>query len=352
MGRGKRISEWPGNIHFRQVVNQHRDEYHRCSRKEKVKVANVVLEKIQGIGGRFLQQKSNEDTWEEVEYERAIEKACQALREKEKSRPPETSPFEDKAKKDLTPPKAPQSSRPAKVPRRPGKVTLILKKNKVKRGSMQAEEGDTQQQQEKDNHEDDQSTITDEDATSADESGNEEDEPEESTDDGNDEKVKTTAEIKTLENFRDMPDDKFFTQLETFKEMHGHCAVPPHDCLKPVSSSVTSDDNGNETLANWCTVQRQIYREIQSKYRKATEVETQRIKKLDELGFCWDYEPWHWDQSFQILQKEMKEATDKKIGLGDKALHWILDQRQRGKRGMPQPSQRIKKLKTLGVSVV
>lgn len=38
LGRGKRISEWPGNIHFRQVINRYREQYHKSNRKAKVKV--------------------------------------------------------------------------------------------------------------------------------------------------------------------------------------------------------------------------------------------------------------------------------------------------------------------------
>ena len=135
MGRGKGISEWPGNIHFRQVVNKYRDEYNSSKRKEKVKVADRVLQDVQASGGKFRQQSANGD-WDEVDYERAIEKACQALREKEKSRPPQASPFAAAAsggKKNrhkqavLVPPTAPASVRPATSHRKTAQTVLALK---------------------------------------------------------------------------------------------------------------------------------------------------------------------------------------------------------------------------------
>ena len=32
MGRGKRVSEWPGNVFFRQTVNKHRERYNDAER--------------------------------------------------------------------------------------------------------------------------------------------------------------------------------------------------------------------------------------------------------------------------------------------------------------------------------
>ena len=336
MGRGKRISEWPGNIFFRQVVNKYRDEYNVCSRKGKVGVAKAVLDDIHAIGGRFLQQNKG-DKWEEVDVDRAIEKACQALREKEKSHPPETSPFDGK---NITkPPKAPPSVRPASNPRRPGRRSSSADSNKKRNGAKQIASAKKTKQSK-----DDKSTSTEEgkeELTSADESGSEE-EPESDASSKEDE---SEAEDPGMESYGQLPDERAFPLVEAFKEKYGHCAIPPYDCLNP------SKDLEEKALANWCTAQRQLYREIQSKYRQETKGDTQRIKKLQKLDFCWDYEAWHWDQAFEALQQEMELSSKSKTGLSDEALDWIQEQRRRGKRALPPgyAAERTKKLKTVDV---
>lgn len=123
MGRGKRVSEWPGNIHFRQVINRFRDDYSKAARSKKVEIAKQVMACIHEIGGRFL--KENEDevtsnanssggsstTWVVVEPARAVEKTCQALREKEKARTPDKNPFTDPKKKTKLSPYTPPPSK-------------------------------------------------------------------------------------------------------------------------------------------------------------------------------------------------------------------------------------------------
>lgn len=377
MGRGKRISEWPGNIHFRQVINKYRDEYHQCSRKEKVKVANSVLEDITAIGGRFLHQIKG-DKWEEVDYERAIEKACQALREKEKSRPPETSPFGHAggaaaaaATAKMKPPKAPPSARPGTAQRRPAKAVLAMKKRKGKLKASNKTKNNQSNNSSTSNHphrsREDQSTSTEE-STSADESGNEEQSGEEESD-SEVEEEESSGDV--LPSPRHLSDERMIPLLEEFAEKHGHCAVAPWDCLNSSSSAPPRrakaakhdqhdkadagvDKNDDEqVLANWCTVQRQIYREIESGYRDGSAAEKDRIKKLTKLGFTWDYEAWHWEQSFKLLQDELNRGAETRQGLSDEALLWIRQQRELGKRGMPlDPDQRAKRLKSIDVFII
>mmetsp|Transcript_13783 Transcript_13783/g.26442 ORF Transcript_13783/g.26442 Transcript_13783/m.26442 type:complete len:369 (+) Transcript_13783:207-1313(+) len=338
MGRGKRISEWPGNIYFRQVVNKYRDEYNSSSRKNKVGVAKSVLDDIHAIGGRFVQQNKG-DKWEEVELDRAIEKACQALREKEKSRPPETSPFD--GKKITKPPKAPPSVRPASNPRRPGRRSSSVESDKKRNGAKQSSTNRNMAKQSKD----DESTSTEEDdeeLTSADESGNEEG----SEVDASSKEEEEEVEDPGMESYGNLPDERAFPLIKAFKEKHGHCAIPSYDCL-----NLSSKDSEEMALANWCTAQRQLYREIQAKYRKQTKDDTQRIKKLKKLGFCWDYEAWHWAQSFDAVQQEMEQSAESKMGFSDEALEWIQEQRRRGKRAIPPglSVERTKKLQAVDV---
>jgi hypothetical protein len=139
--------------------------------------------------------------------------------------------------------------------------------------------------------------------------------------------------------------------LEIFRKKHGHCAVPPDDSLAVAPSAQTTKDTAR--LADWCSLQRQIYRQIWIKYREATDEESKLIVRLNALGFCWDYEAWHWEESFRLTQEEKELCDATKQGLSDQALAWVRDQRRRYKRGMDAyPSDRAKKLKTMEVIVI
>jgi hypothetical protein len=74
LGRGKRVSEWPGNIHFRQVVNRYREEYATAERANKVKIAAAVIAAVQNVGGRFVREAGR--SWYVVSHDRAVEKTC------------------------------------------------------------------------------------------------------------------------------------------------------------------------------------------------------------------------------------------------------------------------------------
>ena len=80
LGRGKRVSEWPGNIHFRQIVNRYREEYATAERANKVKIAAAVIAAVQNVGGRYLREGTSAATgkraWYVVSHDRAVEKTC------------------------------------------------------------------------------------------------------------------------------------------------------------------------------------------------------------------------------------------------------------------------------------
>ena len=95
MGRGKRVSEWPGNIHFRAIISKYRPAYLASPRHQKVQVAQQVIAEVEQGGGRFLKELDPtahtaglvaKGQWVVVERARVVEKTCQALREKEKVR--------------------------------------------------------------------------------------------------------------------------------------------------------------------------------------------------------------------------------------------------------------------------
>lgn len=56
LGREKRILESPGNLRFRQLVDDYRDQYESVSKFEKTIVAESILKEIKDSGGRFLKQ--------------------------------------------------------------------------------------------------------------------------------------------------------------------------------------------------------------------------------------------------------------------------------------------------------
>jgi hypothetical protein len=54
MGRGKRVSQRPGNIYFRRVVNKHRKPYHDAEMSKKiylVHTAKAVIAASHDVGG-------------------------------------------------------------------------------------------------------------------------------------------------------------------------------------------------------------------------------------------------------------------------------------------------------------
>ncbi len=86
-GRGGRINSHPGNIQFRNLVQQHKMTYlsKQTKKLDKVKIANEIVQTIRNMepSGRFLkQEKGNADEWIEIGDDRARKKAGQAMREK------------------------------------------------------------------------------------------------------------------------------------------------------------------------------------------------------------------------------------------------------------------------------
>lgn len=84
LGRGNGCASWSGNVHFRQVVWKHRQEYKEASRFVKTSIAEKVYDDISSLDppGRFLKKDDETGYYYEITEETAIEKVCQALREK------------------------------------------------------------------------------------------------------------------------------------------------------------------------------------------------------------------------------------------------------------------------------
>lgn len=277
MGRGKRISEWPGNQRFRKIVARYRPEYLSSARSAKIHVAKQVIAEVVADGGRFLRELDPGNTgivawskWLPVAMDRCIEKTCQALREKEKSMKPKVRP---PAHEDVMP--------------------------------------------------------------------------------------YDTKKLRSRAN-----DEQFFQRLVAFREKHGHTAVPPgweHDL----------------DLADWTTVQRQVFRDLKlgnmfelthhhhghnlgGEFEEEktqgeliletnetlpgatiTEQQQQLVDKLRGIGFCVDYEEWHWEHSFKLyLQGDL---VMKRL--------WLRQQRRDHREGV-LTKERRERLTAAGVNLV
>lgn len=84
-GRGGRINSHPGNVQFRQLVNQYKHVYlsKQTKKLEKVNIADKIVKAIRTMDppGRFLKEDTKIQMWVEIGDQRARKKAGQAMRE-------------------------------------------------------------------------------------------------------------------------------------------------------------------------------------------------------------------------------------------------------------------------------
>lgn len=83
LGRGKFASEHPGNILFRQIVWEMKEEYYISRKTEKTKMVQRVIDRIKTLNppGRFL-EKGEDLLFRDAPQDRVILKVSQALRER------------------------------------------------------------------------------------------------------------------------------------------------------------------------------------------------------------------------------------------------------------------------------
>jgi hypothetical protein len=87
LGRGTGTAIYEGNIKFRKLIKQYKEEYTSVdtTRHMKVAIANRVLNEIRSRGGRFLRKENKgvyHEVYHEAEEEVALEKVKQALRQR------------------------------------------------------------------------------------------------------------------------------------------------------------------------------------------------------------------------------------------------------------------------------
>jgi Helicase associated domain len=382
MGRGKRVSEWPGNIFFRQVVNKYRDSYSKAYRLHKIDIAERVIAEIEAIGGRFLREAqttnytptAEHSVWYIVPSSRCIEKTCQALREKEKAQTTTESPFKgSKVVNQLL--EQHRARDEAKRRKKLAEQATAKRKVAMVKGILKPKQRRVKNETEATQNSDSSSFSS---STSSEE----------------DEKQATPVQVSPPKTYRRLLSsnryiksvgristnfqmDNMMERLLSFQDAHGHTAVP---------SSWSPD----VVLADWCTAQRQLYREIQSGYRfertpelperadggaasspgraagakenkkrnavgddglhqddntparDVISVAQQAIlDKLRSIDFCWDYDEWHWNRRYnEWLANDKVETTESKL--------WLRDQRQQERSGVLAPD-RIEKLSRAGV---
>jgi len=83
-GRGAVTNTWSGNKRYRQIVKDNREEYSKTRKKDKGLIARRVVDTVHQSGGRFLRLDKATGEWTDVGHEKAIEKALQSLREKQR----------------------------------------------------------------------------------------------------------------------------------------------------------------------------------------------------------------------------------------------------------------------------
>jgi hypothetical protein len=119
-------------------------------------------------------------------------------------------------------------------------------------------------------------------------------------------------------------------ELKEFRKREGHCRVSQKIFINGIA------------LGSWVNTQR-IYKE---------QLDPDRVRRLDALGFSWDPRLDQWEEAFSALQVFRKReghcrVTGKTVVNGVQLGTWVLVQRQNKSR---LTSARLKRLNTLGFS--
>lgn len=80
-GRGGGTNNHIGNKYFRQLVEEHRDEYFLSKKHGKGQISRKIVSIIQARGGRYLKRDDSTGKWCDIGDKQAALKTSQALRE-------------------------------------------------------------------------------------------------------------------------------------------------------------------------------------------------------------------------------------------------------------------------------
>jgi hypothetical protein len=82
-GKDKTFNKHPGNLLYRQLIEEHAERYsNECSKQIKMKVTKVIVGQLEASGARFIRMigDNNNDGWQEITNQQAREKISHALR--------------------------------------------------------------------------------------------------------------------------------------------------------------------------------------------------------------------------------------------------------------------------------
>lgn len=401
LGRGKRVSNWPGNIYFRQIVNKYRDAYNKAGRNHKNMVADLVRQQISANGGRFLHEVENsakstatevaDSWWTEVDYSRSVEKSCQALRERIKSQTRDSSQFLgdhgfaklrekqrwNKMRREMTKSRGHsaekgkatclQDKQIEQQQQQNIKMSRLLDNNsarvtlssdagsgiKVPRLPLRTSSSCTSSRSSSSSFGNDKGAI---DACLA-----------FIRDSNTLQRIKVpitprnnaicdkmlTTDVTASKQRLQGRSNEMMEKLIAFQTSHGHTAVPPnwsHDVI----------------LADWCTVQRRLYREIETGFRRENDCDVKQMKTAEYLyiiapheqkilnalraiKFCWNYDEWHWNYRYKQLKDAFHRSTENERENAEIML-WVYEQRQEHMEGR-LTSKQIKQLIIAGVDL-
>eukprot|EP00984_Skeletonema_dohrnii_P029085 scaffold19434_cov121-Skeletonema_dohrnii-CCMP3373.AAC.1 len=80
-GRGSWFNQHPGNISFREIIDEHKAEYMTGTKKQKMDISKAIVEAIHSKEppGRFLKRCPETAQWKELSKRDAADKAAQAM---------------------------------------------------------------------------------------------------------------------------------------------------------------------------------------------------------------------------------------------------------------------------------
>ena len=116
-----------------------------------------------------------------------------------------------------------------------------------------------------------------------------------------------------------------YDELKGYMAEHGHCNVPLL---------------GHGPLGNWVGTQRAVY--------KKGNLSSERIQRLDDIGFDWARRPTTWDERYNELKGYLAEHGNCNVPLGHGPLGvWVKNQRRVRKKGS-LPAERVQRLDDIG----
>jgi Helicase associated domain len=124
-----------------------------------------------------------------------------------------------------------------------------------------------------------------------------------------------SVQLKYLGEFRTLRWERGFATLRKFRAREGHCCPSRYHV------------EGNFKLGDWVSVQR---------YRKGL-LPIERKRRLDAIGFIWDWRDYHWEQNFSALKKFKRRKGHCCVPIiykGDLKLGWWVATQRRNRKEM------------------